>query len=646
MIGRYKDVSKYRELLQMKEFYTVLLGFISVITSYFLGKTTHVWFSDMLALLAVTVLGGPIILGAVKGLVRKELNVDELVSLAIIAAVLIGQYLTAAEIALIMVLGSLVEEFTAQKARSAINSLIRLSPQQAIITRENKEVSVPVEEIQLGDMVIIRSGEKIPVDGTVVRGNASLNQASLTGESLPVEKETGDIAYAGTVCYSGMIVVEAQKVGAETTLGKLIKLVQNAENQKAPILRSSDRYAKYFTPVIITISILVFLFTRDLHRAITVLIVGCPCSFILSAPTAIVSALGNASRNGILVKGGALLEEMSKIDAVVFDKTGTLTTGRPIVTEFKPLNCVNKDYVLSAAAAAEKYSEHPLARAILEAAEKRELSIAEPEKFKNVPGRGVEAWVDGKYIFVGTSTPKETPIENNSGVKTVIVKENNTEIGEISIIDEIRVEVPGLVKLLKDFGINKIQMLTGDDFAVAAHVAQLSGIKEFYAELFPDDKLAHIQRLQKSGYKVAVIGDGINDAPSLARANVGIAMGALGTDVALEASDIALMKDDLSKLPYLLRLAGSTVKTINVNITFALVFNVLALILSGLGLLNPIMGAVSHNVGSVLVVLNSARLIKPLNQKASNFNTMPQEAPTSPPAHHSFDVSLAHQADK
>lgn len=620
MIGRYTDVSKYRELLQMKEFYTVLFGFTMVVTSYFLGKTTHFWFADTLALLAVAVLGGPIVLGAVKGLIRKELNVDELVSLAIIASVLIGEYLTAAEVALIMVLGSLVEEFTAQKARSAINSLIQLSPQQALVIRGDNEVSVPVEEIQLGDMVMICSGDKVPIDGKVVRGNASLNQASLTGESLPVEKENGDTVYAGAVCYSGMIVVEAQKVGAETILGKLIKLVQNAENQKAPILRNADRYAKYFTPVIITLSILVYLVTWDLHRAITVLIVGCPCAFILSAPTAIVSALGNASRNGILIKGGALLEEMSKIDTIVFDKTGTLTTGRPVVTKIKPLNGATKDNVLSAAATAEKYSEHPLAHAILEAAEKKELSIDEPQKFKSIPGLGVEAWVNGKRLFIGTSSNKENPVENKIGVKTVIVKENNVEIGEISIKDEIRAEVPNLVKSLQDCGINKMQMLTGDDYAVAAHVAQLSGIKEFYAELFPENKLAHIQELQKSGHKVALIGDGINDAPALAMANVGIAMGALGTDVALEASDIALMKDDLSKLPYLLSLAGSTVKTINVNIIFALVFNTLALVLSGLGLLNPIMGAVTHNVGSVLVVLNSARLIKPLHKKVGNLH--------------------------
>ncbi len=353
----------------------------------------------------------------------------------------------------------------------------------------------------------------------LVRGNASLNQASLTGESLPVEKQTGDTVYAGTVCYSGMIVVETQKVGAETALGKLIKLVQNAENQKAPILRYTDRYAKYFTPVIVALSILVYLITRDLHRAITVLIVGCPCAFILSAPTAIVSALGNASRNGILIKGGAFLEEVSKIDTIVFDKTGTLTAGKPVVTEVKAFTDAAADKILSLAASAEKYSEHPLARAILEAAEKKTLSIVEPENYKRIPGLGVEAFINDKKIFIGTLTSKVNGLENETGpgIKAVVVKEDYVEIGEILIRDEIRPEVTDLIRSLEDYGITKIQMLTGDDTAVAAHVAKLCDIKEFYAELFPEDKLRHIQELQNTGHKVALIGDGINDAPSLAR---------------------------------------------------------------------------------------------------------------------------------
>jgi len=617
MIGRYTDLGRYRELLQMKEFYMVLSGSLLILLSYGLGKNEYPAPADIAALLALAVLGGPIILGAVKGLLNRELNVDELVSLAMVASVLIGEYLPAAIVALIMVLGSLMEQYTAQKARSAIDALIRLSPGQAAVLRNGVEVSVPVREIRLGDRVVIRPGEKVPVDGEVVRGSASLNQASLTGESLPVDKAVGDTVYAGSVSYSGMMVVEVRKVGEDTTLGKLIQLVRDAENQRAPILRVTDRYAGYFTPLIIAIGIAVYLITGDAHRAITVLIVGCPCAFIISAPTAIVAALGNASRNGILIKGGALLEEVARIDTLVFDKTGTLTTGNPVVAGIAPLNGAAEEHVLAMAAAAEKYSEHPLARAVLEAAEQRGLQIAEPGAFKNIPGLGVEAAVGDKSIFVGM-TPGEGNMggaQSEPGVKTLLVKENGLIIGAIYIKDSIRAGVGGLIKSLPGTGLKRIQMLTGDEYGVAAHVAAASGIREFWAGLLPGQKLNHIQELQKSGHKVAMVGDGINDAPALATADIGIAMGAMGTDVAMEAADIALMEDNLAKLPYLLQLGRTTLKTINFNIGFAVVFNLLALAASGAGLLNPVMGAVAHNIGSVLVVLNSARLIRSRPEK-------------------------------
>ncbi|SFG12965.1 Cd2+/Zn2+-exporting ATPase [Desulfotomaculum arcticum] len=615
MIGRYANLGKYRELMQMKEFYIVIIGSCLILAGYILGKRDYPVPADISSLLALALLGGPIIWGAVNGLLKKELNVDELVSLAIIASVLIGEYLPAALVSLIMVLGSLMEQFTAQKARSAIDSLIRISPEQATVMREGVEVSVPVREIKLGDQVLIRPGEKIPVDGRVVHGQASLDQASLTGESLPVDKTVGDLVYAGSTSYSGMIVVQTLKVGGETSLGKLIKLVQEAESQKAPILRVMDRYVKYFTPFMIAVSFAVYLFTGDIFRAITVLIVGCPCAFILSSPTAIVAALGNASKNGILIKGGAFLEEVARLDTVVFDKTGTLTTGHPVVAGIKSLNGASEDYVLAAAATAEKYSEHPLARAVLELAQERGIAVAEPESFTNVAGLGVEAAVDNKNIFVGGLTPETKSVAEHSltkfgpGVKTLIVKENNSIIGKIYIKDSIRPGVGGLIKSLPGSGIEKIIMLTGDDNGVAAHVAGASGIKEFRAGLMPEQKLTQIKELQQAGHKVAMIGDGVNDAPSLAAADIGIAMGAMGTDVAIEAADIALMEDNLAKLPYLFQLGRATIKTINFNIAFALAFNALALLASGFGLLNPIMGAITHNFGSVLVVLNSARLI-------------------------------------
>lgn len=616
MIGKYKD-GKYRELLRMHEFYRVLSGALLIAAGYFLGGNGYPIPADLSLLLAVAVLGGPIILGAVRGLLNKEFNVDELVSLAIIAAVFIGDYLEAAVVALIMTLGALLEEYAAQKSRSAINALVRLSPEKAVVIRDGAEVSIPVEEIQPGDTVLIRSGEKVPVDGKVTRGHATFNESSLTGESLPVEKAVGDMVFAGSVSYAGMVVVQTLKTGATTTLGKLIELVQEAESQKAPILRAIDRYAKYFTPVIIGLSVAVYLFTGDVHRAITVLIVGCPCAFILAAPTAVVAALGNASRNGILIKGGAFLERAAQVDALVFDKTGTLTTGKPVVARIVPLGGASENRVLAAAAAVEKYSEHPLGRAIVDTAGRRGLAPEEPERFKSAPGIGVEALVGGRRVFVGGFGPGEAAAEAKGlaglkppgGIKALVVKEDGLPIGVIYLQDVLRPEVAAVVESLRDAGIKRVPMLTGDDEAVAAHLAAAGGIGEYRAGLLPEHKLEQIKEYQRRGHTVAYVGDGINDAPALAAADIGIAMGAMGTDVAIEAADIALLNDDLTRLPYLLRLAGATMNTINLNVVFAVGFNVLALALSGAGFLTPIMGAVAHNIGSVLVVLNSVRLL-------------------------------------
>ena len=621
MIGRYREHSPYRELLQAREFYAVALGICFIALSLVFEKKGFDFWPDLFALGALAVLGGPIILEAAKGLLQKEMNVDELVSLAIIASVIIGEYLSAAVVALIMVLGSLLEEFTAQRARSAIDSLIRLAPDKAVVLRGEEEVPVPVEELQLMDRLVIRTGEKVPVDGRVVKGEALLDQASLTGESDPVAKTVGDEVYAGTVVYSGMLEVEAGKVGEDTALGRLIQLVQEAERQKAPFLRIADRYARYFTPAIIALALIVFLVTRDVYRAITVLIAGCPCAFILASPTAVVSALGNASKNGILVKGGGILEEASRINAVLFDKTGTLTSGKPVVSAIEPIGGASPDSVLSAAAAVEKYSTHPLARAILEAADRKKLLVPEPANYKNLPGKGVEALVQGKRYTVGKiedgallqlSGDQRRDLGRagaESNHKAVAVWEEEVPIGIIYFEEEIRCGNNGLVKELHDAGISKVQMITGDDGKIAAQVAQKVGIEEYFYGVLPEEKLQQVKKLQQENYKVAMVGDGVNDAPSLAAADIGIAMGAMGTDAAIEAADVALMGDDIAKVPYFFKLGKATVRTIKFNILFAMVFNVLALAASGAGLLNPITGALAHNIGSVIVILNSARLI-------------------------------------
>ncbi|TEB14406.1 putative cadmium-transporting ATPase [Pelotomaculum sp. FP] len=616
MIGRFAQPGNFRELLSLKEFYLTSAGALLIIASFILDRLyiNHL-LSIVLALAALAILGGPIIWGAMKGLWEKQLNVDELVSLAMVASVVIGEYLSASVVALIMVLGSLLEKFTSQRSRAAIQSLVSLNPVQATVLRDNIETSVPLSEIQPGELVIIRPGEQVPVDGVVVRGTASINQASLTGESLPIDKEAGDSVYAGSANYSGMLVVRVEKVGEDTTFGKLIRLVQEAEQTRAPILRVADRYARYFTPLIVGLSLAVYMVSGDTHRAITVLIVGCPCAFILAAPTAITAALGNAARNGVLIKGGAFLEELGRVNAVVFDKTGTLTTGRPVVTEIIPLNDGSQFHVLELAASAEKYSEHPLARAILEAAETNGCSLTEPEEFRQIPGKGIEALVEGKKVFVGVAPGVAEVKKDSNSVEAstntcLLVSLNEQPAGYLMISDKLRPEARELIPELCQLGVQKVLLLTGDSHPVAAHIARASGINEFHASLLPEQKLQYMRTLQNQGFKVAMVGDGINDAPSLAASNIGIAMGAMGTAVAIESADIALMADDLTRIPYSIKLGKDTLKTINYNIIFAMIFNLLAIAASAMGYLNPIMGAFAHNVGSVLVVLNSARLIR------------------------------------
>ena len=617
MIGRYTDLRSYRPLLQMSERYTAALGALFILLSVIFGKSSIVFLPQLFALCAVVVLGGPIIVEAIKGIARRELNVDELVSLAIIASVIIGEYLSAAIVALIMVLGSMLEELTAQRARSSIDSLIRLAPDQAVVLRGEEETVVPIKAIKPGDRLLIRPGEKVPIDGRVIKGEALLDQASLTGESDPVEKTVGDPVYAGTIIYSGVLEVSTDKVGEETTLGKLIELVQEAEKQRAPVLRTADRYARYFTPAIIVLGLAVFLITNDIHRAITMLIVGCPCAFILATPTAVISALGNASKKGILVKGGDILEKAAEIDTVLFDKTGTLTSGKPVVTAVTALEGATPDSILALAASVERYSTHPLARAILEAAAQNNIPLADPESFKNLPGRGVEAVVGGKKYAVGRLEPRSDPrlpgesrAAAPSNQKAVALWEKDRPIGAIYFEEEIKEGHDRLVDELEAAGIPEIQMITGDEPGIAAHMAKKIGIKKYYADVLPEEKLEQVKALQEKGHKVAMVGDGINDAPSLAAADIGISMGAMGTDAALEAANVALMGDDIAKIPYFFKLAGATVRTIHFNIIFATVFNILALVASGSGFLSPVTGALAHNIGSIIVVINSARLIR------------------------------------
>jgi Cd2+/Zn2+-exporting ATPase len=627
MIGRFARQGSFGKLFNLKEFYLTLIGGVLILASFILGKAQpgSPW-PAALALTAAAILGGPIIWEALKGLWARQSNVDELVSLAIIASVAVGEYLPAAVVAFIMILGATLEKLTSQHARTAIQSLIRMRPTVCTVLRDEIEIGVPLSEVRLGDLVLIRPGEQAPVDGTVVRGNAAMNQASLTGESLPVEKGAGDPVYAGTASYSGMLVVRAERLGKDTTLGKLIRLVQDAEQARAPILRTADRYARYFTPLIIGISAIVYLATGDIFRAITILIVGCPCAFILAAPTAVTASLGSAARTGVLIKSGAILEELGRIDAVMFDKTGTLTTAEPEVSDIFAADGASRQYVLKMAAAAERYSEHPLARAILEECRAAGCFMFEAGDFRLVPGRGITATVNGKKVFVGAAELPQRFCAQDAGAKTcLVVEEDDRPIGYITISDIVRPEAEGIASQLEGSGIRKVALLTGDGLPAAACAAEISGIREYRHGLLPEEKLNFIRGLQQQGFKVAMVGDGINDAPALAAADIGLAMGTMGTDVAIESSDVALMTDDLTKIPYVLALGRAALNTINFNIIFAALFNLLAIAASGLGYLTPIAGAVVHNLGSVLVVLNSARLINRRPAKHIIKNPVPVE---------------------
>jgi len=523
-----------------------------------------------------------------------------------------------------MALGSLLEEFTSERAHHAISALISLSPETALVRRDGEFAEVPIEQVQIGDTVLVKPGENIPVDGEVIDGQSSVNQASITGESIPIDKFVGHRVFAGTLNFSGALLVQAEEIGSETTLGKIIHLVEEAEENRAPILRLADRWAKWFTPAILLIAIAVYLFTFDLVRAATVLIVACPCALILATPTAIVAAIGNAAKKGIIIKGGRYLEQASEIDTVVFDKTGTLTLGEPIVSDVLSLNGEPPDKILRLAAIAEKFSEHPLADAIVKKALNDNINIPDPEDFVNTPGQGVAASFKGTRMLVGNkefiagqSIPIETQAAQtiqeceSAGKTTLLVALDGELAGILSVTDVLKDTVPDSIKQLRRVGIKHISIFTGDNPQAAATISQQIQADDYSAQMLPDEKLEGVKKLQLEGKKVAVIGDGVNDAPALAASDVGIAMGAAGADAAIEAAPICLMTDDIEKIPALFRLSKKTKRVILQNIIFfAVIFNAAALVASSLGGLSPITGALVHNIGSVAVVLNSARLIR------------------------------------
>jgi len=573
--------------------------------------------------IASLVLGGyPIVKSAIKALLIPDLNVDTLVSVAAISATVVQAYQEAATVIFIMLLGEFLEHLTVGKTRKAIASLIQLSPKTAWVRRGDKEVQIPIEEVKTKEVVIVRPGERVPVDGKIISGCGSINQSTLTGESIPVEKGVGDRVYCGTINESGSCEIETTQVAEDTKLAQIKRLILEAQAEKSPTQRVMDRFARYFIPAILLIAFATFLITGDPIRAITILIVACPCALVLGTPTAVVAAIGNAARQGILIKGGVFLEQMGRLKTLLMDKTGTLTHGRPKVVEIKALDGMDEKEVLYWAAIAEKRSEHPLARAIQEKAEETGLHIPHPESFENFRGKGVKAQWNSKTIILGSSemlkgegieileSAKELlKSKESQGMTSLFVTLDNRLLGILSIADTLREGAKEAIDKIREQGVSEIWMLTGDSELVADRIGKQLGIR-YEAKLLPEEKVMRVKEWKKQGQTVAMVGDGVNDAPALAAADIGIAMGAVGTDVAIETADIALMTDDLKKISTVIRLSRKALRVIKENLVFAIVFNTVLVVLSAQGWVSMILGAVMHQASSLLVILSSMRLLR------------------------------------
>jgi Zn2+/Cd2+-exporting ATPase len=558
---------------------------------------------------------------AFQGILHRDFTADIPVSIATAAALAIGQYAAAAVVAVLLLIGGLLEAFVAARAGRAMEALATLLPDHVTVRRGGVELEVSLEDVVVDDLLIIRPGERIAVDGVVQWGTAAVNQAVITGESVPVEKELGDLVFAGTLNESGGLEVLATKVGAETTLGQIRRMVSEAENRKAPIERLLDRYAKFYTPVALILGGVLWWWSGDILRAITVLIVFCPCVMVLATPTALVAAIGNAALRGSLVKQGSTVEALARINTVAFDKTGTLTHGKPDLVAVIPTGDNRESEVTMLAASAEKFSEHPIARAIQAAAQRQEILVPDPDEFVALPGLGVRAMIGGRQILIGrpallAESGVEVPLpivaasetEAALGRTVVLLARDSAVMGMLVFADTARSEAASTVSQLTGLGVATI-LISGDNQRVAARLATDLGIPEVHAEVMPAEKVAIVEREQARGRAVAFVGDGVNDGPALAIADVGVAMGIAGTDVAIETAEIALLSDDLSKLPHLFNLSRRALRAIKQNLVFSLGVLAIAVGLTIPGILHPVTGALLHELSSIPVIMNSARLI-------------------------------------
>ncbi|HEX6271178.1 MAG TPA: cation-translocating P-type ATPase [Anaerolineales bacterium] len=579
---------------------------------------------------AIVIAGGwPIYRNVIRATLNKRIISHTLMTIGVIAALAIGEWVTALIVAIFMRVGDYVENFTTESARRAVKELSTLAPQTARVDQMGLEVELPITQVKAGDIVIVRPGEKIPIDGEVIGGQATIDQAAITGESMPVEVAQGSNVFAATIVKLGSLRIKTVRIGPDTTFGRVIKMVEEAEANRAVVQRFADKFSGYYLPIVAGIAIATFLISRNPLSTAAVLVVACSCSIALATPVAMLASIGGSAKRGLLIKGGKYIETLARADIVLVDKTGTLTLGQPQITDVIPLNGLSEDEVMALAATAEKYSEHPMAEAIRAIARTRGISIPEPEKFEAVPGMGVRVTINGSLVEVGNQ--RLVPSANSVALarelkgqgKTLLFLSYNKEIAGILVAaDTIRPEVPASIRELRTFDLKHIELLTGDNERTASALAEKLGVK-YRANLLPENKIEIVRDYQSKGHTVVMIGDGINDAPALAQADVGIAMGAAGTDIAIEAAHIVLMREDWTLVPRAMRTARRTMKTVKINLAFTAVYNILGLSLAAFGILPPVYAAAAQSLPDLGILANSARLLRdPAAAKARSKSEM------------------------
>ncbi len=569
-----------------------------------------------IGVLIVVVGGWPIYRNVIRATLKRQVISHTLMTIGVIAALIVGEWVTATIVVIFMRVGDYVEKFTTESARRAVKELTAIAPQTARVERDGLEVEIPVKEVKIGETVIVRPGEKIPVDGEVVSGQATIDQAAITGESMPIEVTSGSPVFAATIAKLGSVRVRTTRIGTDTTFGRIVKLVEEAEANRADVQRFADKFSAYYLPIVTGIAALTFLISRNPLSTAAVLVVACSCSIALATPVAMLASIGGSAKRGLLIKGGKYLETLAHADVVLVDKTGTLTLGRPQITDVIPLNGLPAFDILSLAASAERYSEHPLAEAVRAAARAQNAQLYEPENFESIPGLGIRATVNGSLVAVGNrrliSTADSWPVVKQleeQGKTLLFLSRENQLAGILAASDTLRPEVPAALAELHALGIQRIELLTGDNERSASALAAKLGVK-YRANLLPENKIQIVKDYQAQGHFVVMIGDGVNDAPALAQADVGIAMGAAGTDIAIEAAHIALLREDWTLVPEVIRLARRTMRIVKMNLAFTAVYNVVGLTLAAFGILPPVLAAAAQSLPDVGILANSARLIQ------------------------------------